>query len=68
MRPIAFDDQSEIERYTLAIMHPEPFLHLILDLPTEALVSNDKEIIDVQDHCGDDCALILKHEQSCIDT
>jgi hypothetical protein len=49
-------------------MHPEPFLHLILDLPTEALVSNDKEIIDVEDHCGDDCALILKHEQSSVDT
>ena len=68
---IAFDVHAEIEGDTLEIMHPEPLLHLILDLPNLALVSNDKEIIDVQNDCGDDYAVILlvmEHEQSSIDT
>jgi len=71
MLPIAFDVHAEIEGDTPEIMHPEPLLHLILDLPNQALVSNDKEIIDVQNDCGDDYAVILfvmEHEQSSVDT
>jgi hypothetical protein len=44
------------------IMHPDPLLHLILDLPNQRLLSNGKEIMDVRNDCGDDCAVILKHE------
>jgi len=62
MLPIAFNVHAEVEGDTAEIMHPESLLHLILDLPNQALVSNDEEIIDVQNDCGDDCALILKHE------
>jgi len=57
--PIAFDVHAEIEGDTPEIMDPEPLLHLVLDLPNQALVSNDKEIIDVQNNCGDDYAVIL---------
>jgi len=68
--PIAFDVHAKVEGDTPSIMHPEPLLHLIFDLRNQALVSNDKEIIDVQNDCGDDCALILimEHEQSSVDT
>jgi hypothetical protein len=65
------DVHAEIERNTPEIMHPERLLHLILDLPNQALVTNDKEIIDVQNECGDDYALILlvmEHEQSSVFT
>jgi len=68
--PIAFDVHAEIEGDTPEIMHPEPLPHLILDLPNQAHVSNDKEMIDVQNHCGDDYAVILlvmEHEQSSVD-
>jgi hypothetical protein len=44
---IAFDVQAEIEGDTPKIMHPEPLLHPILNLPNQALISNDKEIVDV---------------------
>ena len=70
MLPIAFDVHAEKEGDTPNIMHPEPLLHLILDLPNQDLVSNDKEIIDVQNDCGYDCAVILcvmEHEQSSFD-
>ena len=59
MLPIAFDVNAETDVDTPEIMHPEPLLHRILDLPNQALVSNDKEIIDVQNNCGDDYAVIL---------
>jgi len=59
---IAFDVHAEMEGDTPEIMHPEPLLHLILDLPNQTLVSNDEEIIDVQSDGGDDYALILKQE------
>jgi hypothetical protein len=59
---IAFDVHAEIEEDTPEIMHPEPLLHLVLDLPNQALISNDEEIIDVQNDCGIDYAVILKHE------
>jgi hypothetical protein len=70
MLPIAFDVHSEIEGDTPKIMHPEPLLHLILDLPNQALVSNDKEIIDVQNDCGNDYDMIhiMEHEESSVDT
>ena len=70
MLPIAFDVHAEIEGDTPEIMHPEPLLHLVLDLPNQALVSNDKEIIDGQNNYGDDYALMLilmEHEQSSVD-
>jgi len=63
MLPIAFDFHAEIEGDTPEIMHPEPLLHLIVDLPNQALVSNDKEIIDVQNDCGNNVlSLIMEHE------
>jgi len=68
MLPIAFNVHAAIEEDAPEIMHPEPLLHLVLDLPNQALVSNDEEIIDVQNDCGIDYAVILKHEQSSVDT
>jgi len=62
MLPIAFDVHAEIEGDTAEITHPEPLLHLVLDLPNQALLSNDEEMIDVQNDCGNDYAVILKHE------
>jgi hypothetical protein len=47
MLPIAFEVHAEIAGDTPTIMHPEPLLHLILDLPNQTLVSNDKEIIHI---------------------
>jgi hypothetical protein len=47
MLPIAFDDHGEIDEDTAEIMHPEPLLHLILDLTNQALVSNDEQLIDI---------------------
>jgi len=67
MLPIAFDVHAGIEGDPPEIMHSEPLLHLILDLPNQALISNDKEIIDPQNDCGDDFALTLQHEQSSVD-
>jgi hypothetical protein len=70
MLPIAFDVHAEIEGDTPEIMHPEPLLHLILDLPNQALVSYDKEIIDVQKDCGNDYAVMLlvkEHEHSSVE-
>ena len=70
MLPIAFDVHAELEGDTPEIMHPEPLLHLILDLPNQALISNDKEIIDVQNDRSNNYVLILimKHEQSSVNT
>jgi hypothetical protein len=70
MLPIAFDVHAEIEGDTPNTMHPEPLVHLDLDLPNQALGSNDKEIIDVQNDCGDDyiVIIIIEHEQSFVDT
>jgi hypothetical protein len=66
MLPIAFDVDAEIEGDTPEIMHPEPLLHLILDMPNQALGCNDQKIMDVQNDCGDGWAMILKHEQSSV--
>jgi hypothetical protein len=52
--PIAFDFQAEIERDTPEIMHPEPQLHLIIALPNQVLITNDKQTIDVQNYRGND--------------
>jgi len=65
--PIAFYIHAEIEEDTSEIMHPEPLRHLILDLPNQALVSNDEEIIEVPNDCSYDYAVILhvmEHKQS----
>jgi len=68
--PIVVDVNAGIEGVTHEIMHPEPLLLRILDLPNQALIINDKEIIDVQNDCGNNCAMILmaEHEQSSVDT
>jgi len=70
MLPIAFGVHAKIEGDTPEIMQPEPLLHLVFDLPNQALVSNDEEIIDVQNNCGNDYVLILmrEHEQSSVNT
>jgi hypothetical protein len=67
---IGFDVHAEIEGDTSEIIHPEPLLYLVLDLPHHALVSNDKAIIDVQNDHRNDYVLILnmEHEQSSVDT
>jgi len=67
---IAFDVHAEIEGDTPKIIYPEPPLHLSFDLPNRARVSNGKEIIDVWNDCGNNCAMILldmEHEQSSVD-
>jgi len=66
----AFDVHTEIEGDTPEIIHPDPLLHLVLDLPNEALVSTDEEIIDVQNNCGNGYALIriMEQRQSSADT
>jgi hypothetical protein len=38
--PIAFNVHAKIEGDTPKIMHPEPLLHLIVDLANQAVVSN----------------------------
>jgi hypothetical protein len=43
--PIAFNVDAETEGDTPEIVHPEPLLHLIIDLPNQVLVRNDKEIV-----------------------
>jgi hypothetical protein len=70
MLPIAFDVHAEIEGNTPKMMHPDPLLHPILDLPNQALVSNCKEFIDIQnDRCNNYVLiLIMKHEQASFDT
>jgi hypothetical protein len=67
---IGFDVHAEIEGHTSEIIHLEPRLYLVLDLPHHALVSNDKVIIDVQNDHRNDYVLILnkEHKQSSVDT
>lgn len=57
-----FDINAKIERETAEIMHLEPSLNLLLDLATQAHISTDKEIIDVQNNCSNKYAMILKRE------
>jgi hypothetical protein len=47
MLPNAFDVHAGIPGDTPEMMHPEPLLHVVIDQPNQAQVSNDKEIIDV---------------------
>ena len=70
MLPIVFDVHVKTEGDTPDIIHPEPHFHLILDLPNQALVGNDTEIIDVQNDWGNHRASIglIEHEQSSVDT
>jgi len=66
--PIVSDVHAEIEEDTPEIMHPEPLLHLVFDLPIKALVSSDEEIINLQNDRGNDVLiLIMEHEQSSVD-
>jgi hypothetical protein len=67
MLPIAFSVHAEIEGDSPEILHLEPLPHLILDLPNRVLVSIDKEIVEVPDDCGNNCAMIVMHEQSSVD-
>jgi hypothetical protein len=59
---VAFDVHAEIEADTPEIMHPEPLLHLVLDLSNQALISNDEVIIDIQNDSGNDYGLMLSME------
>jgi hypothetical protein len=70
MLPIVVDVHAEIEGVTTEIMHPEPLLHVVVDLAKQALISNDEEIIDVLSQCGNDYDLMLmmEHEQSSVHT
>jgi hypothetical protein len=66
--PIAFDDHAEMEGDTPEIIHPEPLLHLVLDLPNQALVSNGMEIIDIQNDRGNYVwNYIMEHELYSVD-
>jgi len=69
MHPISFHVHAEIQGDTPETTHPEPLLHLVLDVPNQALVSDDDEIINIQNICCNDYALILivKYDQSSID-
>jgi hypothetical protein len=70
MLPVAFDVHAEMHSDTPEIMHPQPLLHLVLDLPNQALNSNVKDIMDVQNDNGDDYAvmlLVIEHKQSSVD-
>jgi hypothetical protein len=54
MLPMTFHVHAEIDGETPEVMHPEPLLHLSLDLPDQALFRNAEEIIDVpNDHDND---------------
>jgi hypothetical protein len=65
---IEFDVHGEIEGHTPEIMHPESLLSLIVDLPSQALISNDMEIIEVHNNrCNDFLILVMKHQQSSFD-
>jgi hypothetical protein len=68
--PHVFLIHGEIDGDTPEIMHSEPLLYLNLDLPNQALVRYDEEIIEVPNDCGNDYALILilEHKQSSVDT
>jgi hypothetical protein len=59
MLPTVFDVHADIAGDTPDIIHPKPLLHLILDQANQALVSNDKEIINVQNGYSDKYAVIL---------
>jgi hypothetical protein len=71
MLPVEFNIHTEIKGDTSVIIPPEPLDHRVLDLPHQALVRNDEEIMDIQNDNGDDYTVILfvmEHEQSAIDT
>jgi hypothetical protein len=70
MLPNAFDVHARIPGDTPEIMHPEPLLHVVIDQPNQAQVSNDKEIIDLRNDCDDDyfmIHLVMEQEQSSFD-
>jgi hypothetical protein len=65
---IAIDVHTKIAEDPCKVMYPEPCVHLILDLPNQALVSNDKEVIDVQNDPGNyTLILIVEYEMSAVD-
>jgi len=59
MLPIALDVHALIDGNTPETMHPDPFLYLIVDLPSQIPISNDVDILDLQNDCGNDYAMIL---------
>jgi hypothetical protein len=65
MHPIAFDVHAAIGGDRPEIRHLEPRLHYILHRPNQAAVSNDEEIISLQNDCSNNNALIciMDHEQ-----
>jgi hypothetical protein len=69
MLTIVVDVHAEIEADTPDIMHPEPLVHPIINLLNQALVTNDKEIIDEQNDTANEYGLnlIKAHEQSTVD-
>jgi hypothetical protein len=70
MLPLAFNVHGEMAGDTPKIMHPEPLPHLLIDLPTPALVSNDEETIDIQNGYGGDNVLIwiMDNERKSVNT
>jgi hypothetical protein len=69
MLPIVFNVHADLEGDPPAILHPEPLLHQILHLPNQACVSNDEEIIDVQNDCRNDAFIhIMEHEPTSVGT
>jgi hypothetical protein len=70
MLPIGFHVHAKIDGDTAEIMHPEPLIHLVLDLPNQACNRNDEKIIDLQNDRGKNFVLmrIVKQDQSSIET
>lgn len=69
MRLISFEGYAETERGTPDIIHQEPILHWIHDLPNQGCISNDGEIIGIGNDCGNDhpLMLIIEHEHYSVD-
>jgi hypothetical protein len=59
MRQISFDVHVEIAGGTPEIIHLEPIHHRVFDLCNQAIDTNDQEIIQVQNECGNDYAMVL---------
>jgi len=66
----AFNNYSGIDGDTPETMHPEPLLYMIVDWPIQFLVTNDKDIIKVQNYCSNHYSVIvvvMEHAQYSID-
>jgi hypothetical protein len=58
MLPNAFDLHAKFEDDILEIMYLETHHHLMVDLRNQALISDDEEIFDKPNDCGNNCALM----------